>query len=407
METTSTPAVQDGSPKVQRIGIIMYGVTGRMGTNQHLIRSVSAIISSGGIPIPSASNPSSIIMPHPILIGRNANKLRSVCKLGNIPETQMTTDLDAALDDPDNQIFFDAGMTSMRYDVLKKAIAKGKHVYCEKPIASTLEQALELYHLAEKAGVKHGVVQDKLFLPGLVKLRNLIKSGFFGEIFSVRGEFGYWVFPGLGPGEAPQRPSWNWKKEEGGGIIDDMVCHWQYVISDLFGELTSVSCRGATHVRERVDEKGDKFECTADDACYATFELENGLLVHFNSSWCVRVRRDDLLTIQVDGTKGSAVAGLREVWVQHGSVTPRPVWNPDIPSKIDYREGWQKVPDNITGNGWENAFRVQWEMFLRHVVNNEEWKYGLLEGTKGLQLTGAAKQSWKERRWIDLEKLNG
>ena len=344
-------------------------------------------------------------MPRPILVGRNATKLQALCKLANIPETQLTTDLDAALDDPNNEIFFDAGMTNMRYDVLKKAIAKGKHVYCEKPSASTLAQALELYRLASKAGVKHGVVQDKLFLPGLTKLRNLIKAGFFGEILSVRGEFGYWVFPGVDAGETPQRPSWNWKKEDGGGIIDDMVCHWRYVIADLFGELQSVSCRGTTHVRERVDENGNKFKCTADDACYATFELENGVLVHFNSSWCVRVRRDDLLTIQVDGTKGSAVAGLREVWVQHGSVTPRPVWNPDIPPKIDYREGWQKVPDNITGDGWENAFRVQWEMFLRHVVNDEEWKYGLLEGAKGLQLTEAAKQSWQERRWIDLEDL--
>ena len=378
-----------------------------MGTNQHLIRSIAAIISSGGILIPSASNPTAIIMPDPILVGRSAHKLRSVCKLANISQARMTTDLDAALDDPKNQIFFDAGMTNMRYDVLKKAIAKGKHVYCEKPSASSLKQALELYQLAEKAGVKHGVVQDKLFLPGLIKLRNLIKSGFFGEILSVRGEFGYWVLPGLEEGEVPQRPSWNWKKEEGGGIIDDMVCHWRYVIGDLFGELKSVSCRGTTHVKERVDEDGNKFTCTADDACYATFELENGVLVHFNSSWCVRVRRDDLLTIQVDGTKGSAVAGLRDVWVQHASVTPRPVWNPDVPSKIDYREGWQKVPDNVTGDGWENAFRVQWEMFLRHVVNDEEWHYGLLEGAKGLQLTEAAKASWKERRWIDLGKLTG
>jgi predicted dehydrogenase len=398
-------AEKNESPTVHHVGIIIYGATGRMATNQHLIRSIKAIIDDGGLPVPSKASQTSIIMPRPVLVGRNAQKLRAVCKLAGLPESQNTTDLDAALEDPNNQIFFDAGMTSMRYDVLKKAIAKGKHVYCEKPSASTLDQAMELCQLAETANVKHGVVQDKLFLPGLVKLRNLIKSGFFGDILSVRGEFGYWVFPGVDAGEVPQRPSWNYKVEDGGGIIDDMVCHWRYVISNLFGEIRSVSCTGATHVKTRVDEMGETYNCTADDACYATFQLVNDVLVHFNSSWCTRVRRDDLLTIQVDGTKGSAVAGLREVWVQHGSVTPRPVWNPDIESKIDYREGWQKVPDNDTEAKDGNAFRKQWEMFLRHVVADELWEYGLMEGAKGLQLTEAAKKSWKERRWVDLEKL--
>lgn len=407
MEDHDESISESGSTPIGRIGIIMYGVTGRMGTHQHLVRSICAIIAAGGIPIPSAANSTSIIMPHPVLVGRNLQKLRTVCRLAGLSESQITTDLDAALDDPQNQIFFDAGMTNMRYEVLKKAIAKGKHIYCEKPSASTFDQGLELYQLAQEKAVKHGVVQDKLFLPGLIKLRCLIKSGFFGEILSVRGEFGYWVFPGLDEGEVPQRPSWNYKEELGGGIIDDMVCHWRYVIGNLFGDPKSVSCTGATHIRERVDENGKRYNCTADDACYATFELENGIVVHFNSSWCVRVRRDDLLTIQVDGTKGSAVTGLREVWVQHGAVTPRPVWNPDIPSKIDYRGGWQRVPDNTAGDAWENAFRVQWEAFLRHVVNNEEWKHGLLEGAKGLQLTEAAKRSWKERKWIDLARLDG
>lgn len=405
-KNTANPASGNDSPRIHDVGVIMYGVTGRMGTNQHLIRSICSIINDGGLPIPSGANPTSVIMPRPVLVGRNAQKLRRVCRLAGIPESQMTTDLEAALRDPNNQILFDAGMTNMRYGVLKKAIGKGKHVYCEKPSASTLEQALDLYTLAEKAGVKHGVVQDKLFLPGLIKLRNLIRSGFFGEILSVRGEFGYWVFPGIDVGEVPQRPSWNYKAEEGGGIIDDMVCHWRYVISNLFGEIKSVSCTGATHVKERVDETGETYTCTADDACYATFELDNGVLVHFNSSWCVRVRRDDLLTIQVDGTKGSAVAGLRDVWVQHSSVTPRPVWNPDIESTIDYLEGWQKIPDNNATDENVNAFRKQWEMFLRHVINDEPWNYGLLDGAKGLQLTEAAKRSWKERRWIDLERLD-
>jgi predicted dehydrogenase len=391
------------APELIHVGIIMHGVTGRMGMNQHLLRSIASIIESGGIPCPSAINPTSIIMPRPILVGRNLQKLRHLCELANLQESQVTLDLEAALDDPANQVFFDAGMTIMRHDLIKRAIAKGKHIYCEKPSASTLEQALELFHLAEHAKVKHGVVQDKLFLPGLMKLRKLIQNNFFGRILSVRGEFGYWVFPGLEAGEEPQRPSWNYKSEEGGGIIDDMVCHWQYVISNLFGNIESVTCTGATHVAERRDEEGQLYRCTADDACYVTFELGNGVLVHFNSSWCVRVRRDDLLTIQVDGTSGSAVAGLRDVWVQHGSSTPRPVWNPDIESTIDYREGWQRLPEYSPNE--VNAFRRQREMFLRHVVHNEKWEHGLLEGAKGLQLTEAAKQSCKERRWIRLEDV--
>jgi pterin-4a-carbinolamine dehydratase len=198
------------------------------------------------------------------------------------------------------------------------------------------------------------VVQDKLFLPGLVKLKNLIDCGFFGELLSVRGEFGYWVFTGH-DAIAPQRPSWNYRKEDGGGIIVDMLYHWRYVLDNLFGEVQAVSCLGATHIKERIDESGNPYVCTADDAAYATFQLKNGVVAQFNSSWTVRVRRDDLLTLQVDGTKGSAVAGLRDCVIQPYGATPRPVWNPDIPSPIDFSENWMTVPTNQileTGRGW-------------------------------------------------------
>jgi predicted dehydrogenase len=260
---------------------------------------------------------------------------------------------------------------------------------------------MDLYRLAAKAGVKHGVVQDKLWLPGMLKLKTLTELGFFGKILSVRGEFGYWVFEG--DTLPAQRPSWNYRKEDGGGIIIDMLCHWRYVLDNLFGEVKSVSCLGATHVPTRWDEAGKPYECTADDSAYATFELEGGVIAHFNSSWCVRVRRDDLLTLQVDGTKGSAVAGLRDCWIQPYGATPRPVWNPDIPSAIQHFEGWQKVPEQ---QPFENAFKVQWELFLRHVVKNEPFRWGLLEAAKGVQLAEKGIESWQKRAWADIPAIS-
>lgn len=383
-------------PKVHKIGVIMNGVTGRMGTNQHLVRSICAIQKEGGI----RTKDGEIIMPDPILVGRNPLKLQQLCKEQGIEK--MSTDLDEVLNDPYYTIYFDAQTTGRRVDAVKKAIAKGKHVYCEKPIATSVEEALELYRVAEKAGVKNGVVQDKLWLPGLLKLRTLIDNGFFGEILSVRGEFGYWVFDGKGP-VLPQRPSWNFRKEDDGGIISDMLCHWQYVIENLFGDIQALSCLGAIHIKERVDEDGKTYKCTADDSAYATFELKNGAIVHFNSSWAVRVRRDDLLTIQVDGTKGTAVAGLRDCVAQPDSLTPRPVWNPDVDSPIKYHDGWTRVPDYQV---FDNAFKQEWELFLKHVVKNEPFKYTLLEGAKGVQLSQLGLESWEKRAWVQVPSLD-
>ena len=382
-------------PIKHHIGIIMNGVTGRMGTNQHLIRSICVIRAEGGI----KTQDKDIIIPDPVLVGRNIEKLQELCRAHRIE--RMTTDLDEALADPYNSVYFDAQITSRRAEDVRKAIAAGKHVYCEKPTAVSTESALDLYQRAQEARVKNGVVQDKLFLPGLLKLQRLISTGFFGDILSVRGEFGYWVFDGR-TGVVPQRPSWNYRKEDGGGIIEDMVCHWRYVIDNLFGGIKAVSCLGATHVKERVNENGKVYQCTANDAAYATFELEKGVLVQFNSSWAVRVRRDDLLTIQVDGTKGSAVAGLRDCVVQHDSFTPRPVWNPDIDSDINHLDAWRRVPDDQI---FDNAFKTQWEIFLRHVVKDEPWQYTLLEGAKGVQLAEKALESWEKRSWVDVPAL--
>ncbi len=378
------------------VGIAMNGITGRMGLNQHLVRSIVAIRERGGIRLADGT----VIWPEPVLVGRDAAKLEQLATKYGI--ARWTTDLRAAIADPECEIFFDAATTAARPTLLERAIAAGKHVYCEKPLAPTLDEALHIARLAEDAGVKHGIVHDKLYLPGLIKLRRLVQSGFFGRILSVRGEFGYWVFEGdWGP--PPQRPSWNYRSAEGGGIMLDMFCHWRYVLDYTIAPVRSVSALGATHIPHRVDEAGRTYEATADDAAYAILELEGGIVATINSSWCVRVDRDELVEFQVDGTHGSAVVGLRNAKVQTRDVTPRPTWNPDVPNPIDFSQSWMSVPDNEPP---ENGFLVQWEQFLRHVVCDEPFPYDFLSGAKGVQLAELGLRSWQERRFIDVPELS-
>lgn len=382
------------SATIHRIGIIMNGVTGRMGTNQHLLRSIAAIIQQGGVKVSG----SEFIMPDPVLVGRDAGKLERLAAQSGV--SKYTTDLASVMNDPYYQIYFDSQTTGRRADGVRQAVAAGKHVYCEKPVAVSTSVAMELYALCKEKGVKNGVVQDKLWLPGMLKLKRLMENGFFGEILSVRGEFGYWVFEGHSI--PAQRPSWNYRKEDDGGIIVDMLCHWRYVLDHLFGKVKAVSCMGKTHIPQRIDENGKPYRCTADDAAYATFELEGGVIAQFNSSWTVRVRRDDLLTLQVDGTRGSAVAGLRECYIQHYGNTPRPVWNPDVPQPIDFFDGWSKVPEQ---ESYDNAFKVQWELFLKHVVKDTPFPWDLREGAKGVQLAELGLESWEKRCWLDVPEL--
>ncbi|MFE6745079.1 Gfo/Idh/MocA family protein [Kitasatospora purpeofusca] len=376
------------------IGIVMNGVTGRMGYRQHLVRSILAIREQGGLPLGDGE----VLWPEPILVGRSAHKLKEIADRHGL--THWTTDLDEALAHPLAEIYFDAQLTQVREQSIRRAVATGKHIYTEKPTAESLDAALELARLARDAGVRNGAVQDKLFLPGLLKLKRLVDSGFFGRILSVRGEFGYWVFEG--DWQEAQRPSWNYRAEDGGGMVLDMFPHWRYVLDGIVAPVRSVYAHTTTHIPTRVDEQGRPYEATADDAAYGIFELEGGITAQINSSWAVRVDRDELVEFQVDGTEGSAVAGLRECRFQHRAATPKPVWNPDLAATESFREQWQRVPDNAE---FDNGFKVQWELFLRHVVTGSEYRWDLLEGAKGVQLAELGLRSAREGRRLDVPDL--
>jgi len=376
------------------VRIAMNGVTGRMGHRQHLVRSILALREQGGLDIGEGT----VLWPEPVLVGRREDALRSLA--GQYGLEHYSTDLDAVLADPSVDIYFDAQVTSAREDAIKRAIAAGKHVYTEKPSATGLAGALDLARLAKDAGIKHGVVQDKLFLPGLLKLKRLIDGGFFGRILSVRGEFGYWVFEG--DWQPAQRPSWNYRAEDGGGIVVDMFPHWEYVLHELFGRVRTVQALTATHVPQRWDERGKPYDATADDAAYGVFELDGGAIAQINSSWTVRVNRDELVEFQVDGTEGSAVAGLRNCRVQHRSATPKPVWNPDLPVTHSFRDQWQEVPDN---GEFDNGFKAQWELFLKHVYADAPYRWDLLAGARGVQLAELGLRSSAEGRRIDVPEI--
>jgi predicted dehydrogenase len=377
----------------RRIGVLVDGATGRLGTTQHL-RALLAIRAEGGLPLADGDR----LMPEPVLLGRNPEKLAALAeKSGGL---KWSTDRDACLADPAIDLYFDATATGGRPERAHAAFAAGKHVYLEKPIAETLEDALSLARAAERAGKKGGVVQDKLFLPGLKKLRKLYEANFFGRVLSIRLDFGWWVFDGeLYPA---QRPSWNYQKATGGGLILDMFAHWRYIFDRLLGPIAAVSCRHMTAVPERRDEQGRRYPVDVEDHAFAIFELAGGVLAQIGSSWANRVKRDDLLQIQVDGTLGSAVCGLHRCFVQPLVLTPKPFFSPEVPQSMVFDEQWQEMPDI---EPFENGYRAGWELFLRHVAEDAPFPAPLLEGAKSVQLAEACYQSHRERRWVDLPAL--
>src|ERR1700758_1215290 len=156
------------------IGVVIEGATGRLGTTQHL-RSLMAIRSEGGLPLANGDR----LVPEPVLLGRNPAKLAALAEANG--GLEWSTDRGACLADPEIAIYFDATATGGRPARAAAALDAGKHVYVEKPLAETLADALDLARRAERAGLKNGVVQDKLFLPGLTKLRKLYETDFFGR----------------------------------------------------------------------------------------------------------------------------------------------------------------------------------------------------------------------------------
>lgn len=374
--------------------IAMNGITGRMGYRQHLLRSILPIRDQGGFTLEDGTK----VQVEPILIGRNEAKVSELARLHGVEH--WSTDLDAAIADPTVDIVFDASMTSLRAETLKKAMKAGKHIFTEKPTAETLDEAVELASIAQEAGITAGVVHDKLYLPGLVKLRRLVDEGFFGRILSIRGEFGYWVFEG--DWQPAQRPSWNYRTEDGGGIIVDMFPHWNYVLENLFGEVKSVYAQAAVHIADRWDENGEHYTATAEDAAYGIFEIEGGIIAEINSSWTVRVNRDELVEFQVDGTHGSAVVGLFGAKIQPRNATPKPVWNPDLEDSHDYDADWQQVPTNDV---FLNGFRQQWEEYLVSFVEGTKYPFDLLSGARGVQFAEAGLTSSAEGRKVALEPL--
>ena len=376
------------------IHVALNGVTGRMGYRQHLVRSLLAIREQGGVRLSDGT----LVYPEPVLVGRSEERLRAIAERHGLD--RWTTRPDEVLADPSVEVYFDTQLTSLREASLLQAISAGKHVYTEKPVAESLAGALRLARAAQAAGITHGVVHDKLFLPGVIKLRRLVEAGFFGRVLSARLEFGYWVFEG--DLVAAQRPSWNYRAEDGGGIVLDMFPHWQYLLTGLFGPIAALYARAVTGVPRRWDESGQAYEATADDAAYAVLEFASGAVASVNSSWAVRVNRRELLELQVDGTLGSAVAGLRHCAIQHKVCTPMPVWNPDLPDPLDYQAQWTDVPDNTS---FENGFKAEWELFLAAAAEGRPFAWDLAEGAKGVQLAELALRSSAEGRRLDVPPL--
>ncbi|RYJ01250.1 MAG: Gfo/Idh/MocA family oxidoreductase [Acetobacteraceae bacterium] len=380
----------------RRIGIIMHGATSRIGTTQHLMNSLLPIRAEGGLPLANGDR----LMPDPILVGRTADKLEALAK--RLGVTRWTTDLDAALANPEDELFFECAFGGGRPELARRALAAGKHIYLEKPVAETLAEVVTLRADAEAAGRKHAVMQDKIHLPGLAKLKTVLNLGSLGKLLSMKLEFGWWVFDGE---HIPaQRTSWNYKKSTGGGLVLDMFPHWRYVIDHLFGAPTALTCHMRTAQPKRWDEQHRPYDVDVEDEARAILEFPGGVVGEIFSSWATRIRRDDMLVVTAEGTQGSAVATLQQCWTQSLANTPKPVFPVQAPQTMDFRSQWAEVPDMVP---FKNSYRQAWELYLRHIAEDAPNTASLAQAARGLQLIEACHESHNARRWVDLPALEG
>jgi predicted dehydrogenase len=377
---------------VKDIGIIVNGATGRIASTQHLTNALVPIRAEGGLAVGGDR-----LMPRLLLCGRDEKRLAALARENGID--RWTTDLDAALSDPAYSIFFDAAATVQRMPTLTKAVAAGKHIYSEKPVALSVSDGLALLAAVRARNLKHGAVEDKVFLPGLQKLGQLAKQKFFGRVTGFRLDFGWWVFDGLD--RKSQRPSWNYKRSGAGGLTMDMYPHWRYVIESILGPIRRIVAATATAIPRRADESGDRYDVDVDDTSLTLAELDNGAVGTIVCSWATRVRRDDLLTFQVDGTGGSAIAGVHRCWTQSAGDTPdvRHI-NPMVDIGFDYRRDWKEVPGPAVHT---NPYRIGWERFLRHVVAGEPMASDLSAGVRDVKLVEACHRSAAESKWVALD----
>jgi predicted dehydrogenase len=376
----------------QTTGIIIHGATGRIASTQHLANALVPIIAEGGLAI----GPDRLV-PRLLLVGRDAKRLAALAQTYGISES--TTDLDAALASRDHSLFFDAAPTAQRFSTLQKAIAAGKHVYSEKPLAPTLAQAKALLREAQARALKHGVVEDKLGLPGLRRLAEVALSGELGRIAGFRLEFGWWIFDGTE--RATQRPSWNYK--EGGGLLFDMYPHWRYVIEGLIGPVLRVASAHWIATPERIDEDGTRYRVPVEDSAATLVEIEGGVFGTILSSWATRVRRDDLFTLQIDGSRASALATLHRCYLQPAAQTPE-IAHFNIAKDIgtDYRTHWTELPSLGAG---KIPYRAGWESFLRHVAVDAPLASDFSAGIRDVAFAEVCQRSMAERSWIEMPAL--
>ena len=372
------------------IGIIVHGATGRIASTQHLANALAPIINEGGLALGDDR-----VLPRLLLVRRDEGRVAALARAHNIAD--WTTDIDAALASRDHAIFFDAAATGQRVATLERAIAAGKHVYCEKPLAPTLAEANALFHRARERGLRHGVVEDKIYLPGLRKLGALARGGTLGRIVGFRLEFGWWVFDGSD--RPSQRPSWNYRAG-GGGLVLDMYPHWRYVIEGIVGRILRVASSQWTAIPDRVDETGAPYKVAVEDSATTLIELEGGAFGTIMSSWATRVRRDDLLTLQIDGTGGSAIAGLHRCYFQPAAATPT-IAHFSVMTDIaaDYRSDWSEAPALPS---YCNPYRVGWEEFLRHVLRDAPFASDFSAGARDVAFAEACHRSMRERGWITM-----